>query len=161
PSHIVTKSSHEAGLWGVAFETDAPASAGTIPVQPVSTLGGRRNKTVPSKLLIPVSTTGGNRTPATIPFLNEAESIRARMVALVHESLIADLADRFELSGKDVPPALLSTFLGGAQAEAQGASLGTLILDKEQPISASITRGEFQLTIRASFKPIIGPEIPP
>lgn len=161
PSHIVTRSSHDAGMWGVAFENAAPASAGTIPVQPVSTLGGRRNKAVPSKLLIPVSTSGGSRSPVTIPFLTEAESIQDRMVALIHESLIADLADRFELSGKDVPPSLLNSFLGGAQAEAQGPSLGTLVLNKEHPISATINRGDFLLTIRASFKPIIGPEIPP
>ncbi|HWL10557.1 MAG TPA: hypothetical protein VNQ76_19280 [Planctomicrobium sp.] len=161
PSHVATRSSHNAGMWGVAFETTAPASAGTTPVVPISTQGGRKVKALPSKLLLPVSTSGENKNGLSLPFVAESENIQDRIIALVHESLIADLAERYELGGKDIPPALLGSFLSGPNAEPQGPSLGTLVLDREAPISATITKGEFLLTVRAGFKPVIGPEIPP
>jgi len=157
PTHISTRSTDNAGMWGVAFE---PATAsGTATIQSIST-GGRRNRAVPSRLLLPVSNGTSSDSAPSSPFEMESQDIDNRLVGLIHQSLIADLAERYELSGKEVPPSLLNRFLSGGAAEPEGPSLGNLVLDREQPITATITRGEFLLTIRAGFKPVIGPEIP-
>ncbi len=162
PSHIATLSSDRAGLWGAAFEKEAPSSAKSGIFQPVSASGVRK-KVLPSRRLIPVSTSGQPSDGASLAarFLTEADQIQDRVVLLVHESLIVDIAERYELGGKGVPPSVLDSLLRSSGDAPQGPSMGTLVLHPENPVSATINGGEFLLTVKAGFKPVIGPEIPP
>lgn len=161
PSHIATKSTEEAAMWGVAFETAAPSTANRPNIQQIST-GTRKVKALPTRQLLEApNLSGQGAQPANLPnpFQLTGLDLRNQASMLIHESLIADLAERFELGGKDVPPELLNSVLGNPATDKPSPSVGTLVLATEKPITATITKGEFLITVRAGFKPVIGPEI--
>ncbi|WP_437194362.1 hypothetical protein [Planctomicrobium sp. SH527] len=162
PSHIATKSTEEAAMWGVAFETAAPSTANRPNIQQIST-GVRKVKALPARQLLEApSLSGPESSPSANlpnPFRLTGVDLRNQASMLIHESLIADLAERFELGGKDIQPELLNSVLGNPATDKPAPSVGTLVLDVENPISATITSGEFLITVRAGFKPVLGPEI--
>jgi len=115
PSHIATVSSDEAGLYGAAFETSIPQASQPGAFHPISN-SQRRLRARPVRQLLPApelpGRAGQTGINAPVPFALEAASIRDRIICLMHESLIGDVALRFNLPGREVPLETLQRFLG-------------------------------------------------
>ncbi|SFI90040.1 hypothetical protein [Planctomicrobium piriforme] len=164
PSHIATLSSEDAGMWGVAFETATPQAAGQTIVRPASA-NGKRTRVLPARQLLPAPDAAapagvGGKMDAPAPFSLEVANVKDRALCLFHESAVADIVARYDIGGKEIPSWMLKRFLSGATADPNAPALGTIVLAQQSPITAQITGGELLVTIRAGFKPVVGPEIP-
>ncbi|MCA8996874.1 MAG: hypothetical protein KDA80_07810 [Planctomycetaceae bacterium] len=97
----------------------------------------------------------------TLPDLSQID-LSNRAVILVHESLVAQLAQRHGLHGLEIPDVLLRDpfrLLSQDSSSPPNAELATIVLDSQQPLSTEFRDGEILFRSRVSFRPVIGPEL--
>jgi hypothetical protein len=169
PSNVATSSTDDALLLAVSFDPETAPAAARGRVYPLSSSadpGKSKDRfQVPMQLLsstpgdgfVPRSGPSGSGTPPTASVARDASQL------LIHESLVASLAARFGLAGKEVPDgALQKLLLPGASTESgpPTAQMGTILLSPDRPLSATFANGEIILEVRVGFRPVVGPELP-
>lgn len=163
PSRISTLTTDDAFLCGLEFMT-APEGLDNNPLKPVKQTRKTRTLLVTRQLVPgPSPLSSGTRIEAPIPYSLDTQTLADRACVLIHASLAQNLADRFELGGREIPDTQLSSLFNPGEAaagEKTGPQMFTVILDQEDPIQAFIDEGELIVEVRMVIRPIFGPEIP-
>lgn len=163
PSRISTLTTDDALLCGLEFMPTLEG-LGNNPLKPVKQTRKTRTLLVTRQLVPgPSPLSSGSRIEAPIPYSLDTQTLADRACVLVHASLVQNLADRFELGGREIPDTQLSNLFNPGQAtagEKTGPQMFTVILDQDEPIQAFVDNGELIVEVRMVIRPIFGPEIP-
>ncbi|WP_437225104.1 hypothetical protein SH661x_003918 [Planctomicrobium sp. SH661] len=164
PSRISTMTTDDALLCGFEFQPPLAEAADSSGAQILAVTQRAPTKLITRRLVPTLESQSGFESllEAPTPYSLDAKTLRDRACLLIHASLIENLADRFRVAGREIPDTQVQRLFGDAPASGENAKpqLYTLLIAKEQPVTAEIDGGEFVVSIRLGIRPVVGPEIP-